>query len=51
MSYAIVVMQHAFHGFDLNTYGLGFNVAILCGYVLVLVALAALVLRRSTVAS
>src|SRR5215469_14857571 len=51
MSYAIVLQQHAFHGFDLNTYGLGTNVLILCGYALGLIALAALVLRRSTVAS
>ena len=51
MYYAIVLMQHAFHGFDLNTYGLGMNVLILCGYALVLILLAALVLRRSTVQS
>ena len=51
MYYAIVFMQHAFHGFDLNTYGLGMNVLILCGYALALIVGAALVLRRSTVAS
>ena len=51
MSYAIVLLQHAFHGFDLNTYGLGTNILILCGYALGLIVLAALVLRRSTVAS
>lgn len=51
MSYAIVLQQHAFHGFDLNTYGLGTNVLILCVYALALIVLAALVLRRSTVAS
>lgn len=49
--YAIVLQQHAFHGFDLNTYGVGLNVVILCGYAAFLIALAALVLRRSTVAS
>lgn len=47
--YAVVLMQHAFHGFDLNTYGVG-NVLILCGYALGLIVLASLVLRRSTVA-
>jgi ABC-2 type transport system permease protein len=51
MYYAIVFMQHAFHGFDLNTYGLGTNVLILCGYALALIVGASLVLRRSTVAS
>jgi ABC-2 type transport system permease protein len=49
--YAIVLQQHAFHNFALNTYGLGTNVLILCGYALVLIILAAIVLRRSTVAS
>jgi ABC-2 type transport system permease protein len=48
--YAIVVQQHAFHGFDLNTYGVAGNAFILAGYALVLIALAAVVLRRSTVA-
>ena len=51
MSYAIVFMQHAFHGFETNTYGLGTNVLILCGYAVALILLASLVLRRSTVAS
>jgi len=51
MSYAIVLQQHAFHGFDLNTYGLGTNILILCSYALGLIVLTALVLRRSTVAS
>jgi ABC-2 type transport system permease protein len=51
MYYAVVLMQHAFHGFDLNTYGLSTNVLILCGYALGLMVLAALLLRRSTVAS
>lgn len=49
--YAIVLEQHAFHGFDLNTYGVGTNVLILCAYAVVLMVLAGLVLRRSTVAS
>ena len=51
MYYAVVLMQHAFHGFDLNTYGLGMNILILSGYALGLILLAALVLRRSTIAS
>ncbi|MBV9689282.1 MAG: ABC transporter permease [Ktedonobacteraceae bacterium] len=49
--YAIVLEQHAFHGFDLNTYGVGTNVMILCAYAVGVIVLAALVLRRSTVAS
>ena len=49
--YAIVLQQYAFHGFALNTYGVTANVLILCGYALGLILLAALVLRRSTVAS
>ncbi|HEY1349871.1 MAG TPA: ABC transporter permease [Ktedonobacteraceae bacterium] len=48
--YAIVLQQHAFHGFDLNTYGLGVNVLIVCGYALLLILLAAFALRRSTIA-
>jgi ABC-2 type transport system permease protein len=48
--YAIVVEQHSFHGFTLNTYGLSGNLLILGGYAIALMALAALVLRRSTVA-
>ncbi len=51
MYYAVVLMQHAFHGFDTNTYALGTNVLILCGYALALIVGASLVLRRSTVAS
>ena len=47
--YAIVVMQYAFHNFALNTYGIIGNTLILAGYALVLVILAAVVLRRSTV--
>ncbi len=49
--YAIVLEQHAFHGFDLSPYGLGFNVLVLCGYAMFLVGLAALVLRRNIVSS
>jgi ABC-2 type transport system permease protein len=49
--YAIVLQQHAFHSFVLNTYGIGTNVLILCVYALVLIILAGIVLRRSTVAS
>ncbi|HEY3993589.1 MAG TPA: ABC transporter permease [Ktedonobacteraceae bacterium] len=47
--YAIVLQQHAFHGFDLNTYGVGLNALILIVYALVLLILTTLVLRRSTV--
>lgn len=50
VSYAIVLQQHAFHNFTLNTYGLSTNILILCLYALVMIVLAALVLRRSTVA-
>ncbi len=49
--YAIVVQQHAFHGFNLNTYGVTANTLILVGFALVLILLSALVLRRSTVAN
>jgi ABC-2 type transport system permease protein len=48
--YAIVLQQHAFHNFILNTYGIGTNVLILAVYALVLLALASIVLRRSTLA-
>jgi len=48
--YAIVLQQHAFHNFVLNTYCIN-NVFILCGYAVALVVLAAIVLRRSTVAN
>lgn len=48
--YAIVLQQHAFHGFILNTYGVSTNALILVGYALVLVILAAVALRRSTMA-
>jgi ABC-2 type transport system permease protein len=49
--YAIVLEQHAFHGFDLNTLGVGMNVLVLLGYALVLIILAAIALRRTTVSS
>jgi ABC-2 type transport system permease protein len=49
--YAIVLQQHAFHGFYLNTLGIGGNVLVLCAYALGLIVLASIVLRRSTVAS
>jgi ABC-2 type transport system permease protein len=48
--YAIVLMQHAFHNFALNTYGIQVNVLILCAYALGLLSLATFVLRRSTLA-
>jgi ABC-type transport system involved in multi-copper enzyme maturation permease subunit len=48
--YAIVLQQHAFHDFTLNTLGQGINSLVLVGYALVVVALAAVMLRRSTVA-
>lgn len=48
--YAIVLLQHAFHGFDLNTFGLGGNVLILCAYALAFILLAAVTLWRSTLA-
>ena len=48
--YGIVLQQHAFHGFDLNAYGIGINALIMSGYTLLLVLLATFVLRRSTIA-
>lgn len=48
--YVIVLQQHAFHGFILNTYGVNGNTLIVCVYTLGLIVLAALALRRSTVA-
>ncbi|GCE21579.1 ABC transporter permease [Dictyobacter kobayashii] len=50
MYYAIVLQQHAFHNFILNTYGLGTNALILAAYALVIIILTAIVLRRSSVA-
>jgi ABC-2 type transport system permease protein len=49
--YAIALQQHAFHNFTLNTYGVGTNVLILVAYAVGFIILAAVVLRRSTVAS
>ena len=48
--YAIVLQQHAFHNFILNTYGIGANALILAVYALALMILASIVLRRSTLA-
>ncbi|HEX6108001.1 MAG TPA: ABC transporter permease, partial [Ktedonobacteraceae bacterium] len=48
--YAIVLQQHAFHNFNLNTYGVSTNALILVGYALGLIILTSIVLRRSTVA-
>jgi len=48
--YAIVLQQHAFHNFDLNTYGTSLNALILSGYTLLLILLAALALRHRTIA-
>ena len=48
--YAIVLQHYAFHDFVLNTYGFQVNVLTLCGYAAFLIILAAVALRRSTVA-
>ena len=48
--YAIVLMQHAFHNFSLNTYGTQVNVLVLCAYAVGLLVLATFTLRRSTLA-
>lgn len=48
--YAIVLQQHAFHNFILNTYGIGTNALILGVYALVMLVVASIVLRRSTLA-
>ena len=50
MYYAIVLQQHAFHNFTLNTYGIGTNALILGVYAVALLILASLVLRRSSLA-
>ena len=47
--YQIVVFQHAFHSFTLNTLGLGANTLVLAGYTIGLIILVTLVLRRSSV--
>lgn len=46
--YAIVLQQHAFHGFDLNTLGVGVNALVLTGYALALMVAAAISLHRTT---
>jgi ABC-2 type transport system permease protein len=46
--YAIVLQQQAFHGFRLNTLGIGGNVVVLLMYAVAMLALATLVLRRTT---
>ena len=43
----IITMQHAFHGFDLNTLGLGVNSLVLVVYAAVVLGLAGLTLQRS----
>lgn len=48
--YAIVLQQHAFHNFRLDTFGTGPNVLILCGYALAAILVATIALRRMTVA-
>lgn len=48
--YAIVLEQHAFHNFDLNTLGVGLNALILAGYTAVLLLLAIFAMRRGTLA-
>jgi ABC-type multidrug transport system permease subunit len=48
--YAIVVLQHAFHDFTLNTSGIGTNLLILAAYALGGLVLAVIVLRRTTLA-
>jgi ABC-type transport system involved in multi-copper enzyme maturation permease subunit len=50
VAYAIALQQHAFHNFNLNTYGVGGNALVLVGYALGLILLAAVALRRSMVA-
>jgi ABC-2 type transport system permease protein len=46
--YQIVIMQHAFHNFSLNTLGLPGNLLILGGFAAGLILLVTLVLQRST---
>jgi ABC-2 type transport system permease protein len=48
--YAIVLEQHAFHDFTLNTLGLWTNALIVGGFALLLIAMATVIFRRSTVA-
>ncbi len=49
--YAIVLQQYAFHNFILNTYTIVGNTLILCAFLLLFIMLAAIVLRRSTIAN
>jgi ABC-2 type transport system permease protein len=49
--YAIVVQQHAFHGFTLNTLGVFGNTGVLAGFALAALLLATLILRRSTISN
>jgi ABC-2 type transport system permease protein len=46
--YLIVTVQHAFHGFALNTRGLGGNLLILGGFAVGLILLVTMALRRAT---
>jgi ABC-type transport system involved in multi-copper enzyme maturation permease subunit len=48
--YAIVLMQHAFHDFVLNTYGIAANALILGAYAVVVILLTALALHRGSLA-
>jgi ABC-type multidrug transport system permease subunit len=48
--YAIVLMQHAFHNFTLNTLGLTGNLLVMVGFALGLIVLVTVVLQRSTAA-
>ena len=48
--YAIVVLQHAFHDFTLNTDGMAFNALVLVAYALGGLVLATIALRRGTLA-
>jgi ABC-2 type transport system permease protein len=50
VAYAIALQQHAFHNFNVNTYGVAGNALVLVGYALGLIILAALALRRATLA-
>jgi ABC-type multidrug transport system permease subunit len=47
--YQIVIFQHAFHGFALNTLSLGGNTLILIGYALALIILVTVTLQHATV--
>jgi ABC-2 type transport system permease protein len=47
--YAIVLEQHAFHDFTLDPSGLSTSVFVLCGYMVLTIALAAFVLHRAAV--